>query len=77
MTKKMVGTIWDIAARLYDAKGTLIAHCIDTPNGIANAFLECPQAQKVHTLMGYKTRKEYASRMYSWNTAASRLELVS
>ena len=71
-----IGTIWTARATLFNSKGKKIAYCIDTPNAIAKALMQLPQAQKVKSILGTYTRNHYQDRMKSWNTAKSGLELV-
>ena len=37
-----VGAVWVAKATLYNTKKEIIAYCVDTPNGIAKAFMELP-----------------------------------
>lgn len=71
-----LGTVWTARATLYNSAGRKIGTCMDTPNSIAKAFMEFPQATSVSALMGYQTRAEFSSRMKPWNVATSHLHRV-
>lgn len=76
MKPQAIGTIGITRARLFDSNGNLIGYCIDTPNGIAKAFMECPQAKIVRHILGIDKRDYYNNRMKSWNKAHSDLEVL-
>jgi len=65
------GVVWPVGAKLYDGRGKPVGVCLDTPNAIAKAMMEHPEVQVAHTLLGVKSRAEYASRMQPWNKAKS------
>jgi hypothetical protein len=74
-----LGTIWTARAKLYDLTGKMVASCMDTPNAIAKAFMECKEAVMVKTLSAdspYRNREYYRGRMNEWNKAESRLTKV-
>jgi len=79
MTKKPLhlGTIGVTKATLFDRKGKKVGYCLDTPNAIAKALMELPQAQKVTSILGTYARSYYEDRMKGWNEAKSGLELAS
>lgn len=66
-----LGTVWTAVAVLYNADGKRVGRCIDTPNAIAKALMERPEASLVKSLSGVAVRSEYASRMNKWNEAKS------
>jgi len=70
-----LGTIYTTRARLYDRNGKYLGSCLDTPNAIARAFMECPEAGTAFGTLGWSYRSDYGDRMNSYNTAFSFLEL--
>ena len=71
----MLGSVWCAKAKLYDINDKLIGICMDTPNSIAKALMECPAATLVKCIGEVKVRSEYQDRMKDWNTAESMLRL--
>ncbi len=76
MKVQAIGTIGVTRARLYDISGNHIGYCLDTPNAIARAFMECLNAEVVHSILGAFTRTDFLNRMQDWNTADSDLEVI-
>lgn len=71
-----LGTVWPVGARVFDAHGKQIGTCIDTPNGIAKAMMECPRIAAVKPFgQSIQARADYADRMKDWNQAQSCLTL--
>jgi len=68
-----IGTVWTARAYLYDGNFKVLGNCIDTPNAIANAFRELPQAVVVKSLMGLSNRSQYENRIADWNKCPSGL----
>ena len=69
-----LGTVYTAKARLYDKKKKEIGYCIDTPNAIAKAFMEWPEAMFVKPYMeDIQPKRLYEDRMKSWNDAESGL----
>jgi hypothetical protein len=58
-----VGNVWVANARLYDCDGKLIGQCMDTPNSIAKALMECPKAEIIKGVLGWTDRRDYRDRM--------------
>ena len=79
MKPQPIGTVWVARATLYDRRGHIIATCMDAPNPIAKAFMECPEATTVTQWLERKhiKRHAYESRMASWNVASSQLQRVT
>lgn len=75
---EMIGTVYTARAKLYNIDGKLIATCTDTPNAIAKAFMELPDAAFVTE--SYSSiiipKEKFANRMQSWNVAKSNLEII-
>ena len=76
MKPQAIGTIGVTRARLFDSKNKLIGYCLDTPNAIAKAFIECHQAQSAQGILGTENRAHYQERMQDWNIAHSNLEVI-
>ena len=76
MRPQTLGTIGITQASLFNANGKLIGYCLDTPNAIAKAFMECPKARLAQGILGMEKIDHYSHRMMSWNTAQSCLTLV-
>lgn len=72
-----VGNVGLTRARLFNSSGELIGYCLDTPNAIAKALMECPQAQVAQGILGINKREYYHNRMQTWNTAHSDLEVIN
>lgn len=77
MQPEKIGTVWTATATLMDSSGQVVAHCIDTPNAIAKALMEMPDATTVKGLEGSHPREHWQSRMQSWNVAKSGLVKAS
>jgi hypothetical protein len=72
MSPMKLGNVWPIRARLYNNMGILIGTCMDTPNSIAKAFMEVPEAVEVKPYgCSRAPRSQYQDRMKDWNEAAS------
>lgn len=69
----MVGTVWVAVAKLYNENYELIGVCTDTPNAIANALRELPEAKHAQSILGLRPREYYHSRMNDWNKCPSGL----
>ena len=76
MKIQAIGTIGITRAKLFNSSGKLIGYCLDTPNAIAKALIECPQAQSAQGILGIENRAYYYNRMQSWNKAQSDLEVI-
>ena len=76
MKRQAIGTIGITRAKLFDGKDNLIGYCMDTPNAIAKAFMECPKAQSAQGILGTNKRDYYNERMRGWNTAQSDLDVL-
>ena len=76
---EMIGTVWTAKATLYNNDKEIIAYCIDTPNGIAKAFMELPRAMWVSEMYSkeLQPRAKYESRMQDWNKADSNLDIIN
>ncbi len=72
-----LGNVWTARANLYNADEKLIGTCTDTPNAIANALQELPEATTVQSLLGIYDRVKYDERMTKHNTCPSGLELTA
>jgi hypothetical protein len=71
MATPRLGNVWAVGAKLYNKQGKLIGTCLDTPNAIAKAMMEHPSIARVSSILGNGSRKDYAKRMGSFNTATS------
>ena len=71
-----LGTIGVTKATLFNRNNKKIGYCIDTPNAIAKAMMQFPQAQKAKGILGTHSRSYYKDRMKPWNIARSGLERV-
>lgn len=76
MKTQPIGTIGITRARLFNSSSKLLGYCLDTPNAIAKALMESPEAQTAQGILGTNNRAYYQNRMQSWNTAHSDLEVI-
>jgi len=69
-----LGTVWPVSASLLGEDGGRIGTCLDTPNAIAKALMERPDATHVVEALSHvrRPRSAYADRMAGWNVAESR-----
>lgn len=71
-----LGTVWPVHAVLFDENGRKLGRCLDTPNAIAKAFMQCSRAAFVKpSFEMVQEREVYSDRMKSWNKAESFLTL--
>lgn len=78
MKPPKLGNVWCVSATLYDIHGKKIGCCMDTPNAIAKACMECKRIAMIQTAGKDRItlRGEYTDRMKNWNIAHSHLQLV-
>lgn len=77
MNTLKIGSVWTANAKLYNKDNILIGYCLDTPNAIAKAFMECSDIFYAIGLFGKQDKSNFIDCMKDWNNANSHLQLIT